>query len=69
MHELTGLGCAFSEILANGTYASDFSVCGLTRFDDVLFNSKIAVKDEAEIADGSRKLSIGIVQTSPVSAH
>ena len=32
--------CVFSEILANGTYASDFSVCSLTRFDDVLFHRK-----------------------------
>ena len=30
MHELTNVfGCVFSEILANGTYASDFNVCSL----------------------------------------
>ena len=53
--------CVFSEILANGTYASEFNVCSLTRFDDVLFHLKIAIKDEADVADGSRKLNIGIL--------
>ena len=35
-----------------------FNVCGLTCFDDVLFHSKIATEDEAEVADDSSKLNI-----------
>ena len=49
-------------MLANGTYASDFKVCSLSRFDDVLFDCKIAIKDEAKVADGSRKFNIGIAE-------
>ena len=44
------LGCVSSEILADGAYASDFSVCSLTCFDDVLFHWKIAIKDVWKIA-------------------
>ena len=39
MHELTnGLVVFLSDILANGTNASDFNVCTLACFDDVLFH-------------------------------
>ena len=31
-------------------------------FYDVLFHWKIAIKDEAEVADGSRKFNIGIAE-------
>ena len=39
MHGLANvLVASSSKILENGTYASDFNICSLTRFDDVLFH-------------------------------
>ena len=43
-------------------FLSDFNVCSLTSFNDVLFHLKIAIEDEADFADDSSKLNHGIVQ-------
>ena len=48
--------------MANGSCPSDFNGCSLTCFDDVLFHSKVAIEDEAEVADDSSKHSIGIAK-------
>ena len=46
----------------NRVYASDFNVCRFTCFDDVLFHSKTAVEDEAEVVDDSRELGFSIIE-------
>ena len=63
IQQLTSYICyVFSGILANATYSSDLNDCSFTCFDDVLFHWEIAVEDEAEVADDSSKLSIGMLR-------
>lgn len=62
MHKLANCLVASGERLPTGTYASDFSVCNLKCFDDMLFRLKITVEDEANIADVSRKFSLSVAE-------